>query len=94
MKLCMQPGVFYRARQAGQDELIDGHFYYGRFYQGRHLIGQVDNDGALRYFESQVSGRPTVPEHIAGHVDGLVLILKDGTLFNLVEVERQALEAL
>jgi hypothetical protein len=93
MKLTMLPGVFYRARQAGQDAFIDGRFYYGRFYQGRHLIGQVDDDGAFRYFEGQDNGRPTFPEHVAGQVDGLLLTLKDGTLFNLVEMDRHSLEA-
>lgn len=92
MKLSMHPGVFYRAQQAGKDVFV-GHFYYGRFYQGRQLIGQVDDDGAFRYFSGQDNGRSTFPEHIAGHVDGLVLMLKDGTLFNLIEVDRHTWEA-
>lgn len=93
MKSTMQPKVFYRARRAGHDEFINGYFYNGRFYDRQQFIGQVDDDGAFRYFEVQDNGQPTVPEHLAGHVDGLVLVLKDGTLFNLVEVDRHALGA-
>ena len=89
----MQPGAFYRARQAGHDVFINGHFYNGRFYDRHHFIGQIDDDGAFRYFEGRDNGRPTFPEHIAGHVQSLVLMLKDGTLFNLVEVDRHSLEA-
>lgn len=93
MQLTMKHGVYYRARQAGHEVFINGHFYNGRLYEGRQFIGQIDDDGAFRYFEGKDVGRPTFPEHIAGHVDGLLLTLKDGTLFNLVEVDRHGVEA-
>ncbi|MHC8334695.1 hypothetical protein [Pseudomonas sp. LB3P25] len=89
----MLPQHYYRAVQDGHDQFIAGHFYNGRFYDRHQFIGQIDDDGAFRYFEGQDNGRPTFPEHIAGHVQGLVLMLKDGTLFNLVEVDRHSLEA-
>ncbi|VVO49938.1 hypothetical protein PS838_00237 [Pseudomonas fluorescens] len=91
--LLMQPKLFYRARQAAHDVFIDGHFYNDHFYHHQHeFIGQIEADGAFRYYEEQENGQPTSPEHIAGHVVGLVLILSDDTLFNLVEVDRQSLE--
>lgn len=92
MLLSMQPKLFYRARQAGHDVFIDGHFYNGRFYHRQQFIGQIEVDGAFLYFEGQDNGQPTSPEPIAGHVVGLVLILNNGTLFNLVEVDHQSLE--
>ena len=92
MLLTMQPKVFYRARQAGHDVFIDGYFYNDGFYHRHQLLGQIEEDGTFCYVEGH--GQPTFPEHIGGHVMGLVLILKDGTLFNLVEVDRHSLEAL
>lgn len=92
MSHLMQPGLFYRALQDGNDAFIRGHFYNGRIYDEHHFIGQIDDDGACRYFEGQDHGLPTFPEHIAGHVEGLVLSLKDGTLFSLVVVDPHTLE--
>lgn len=86
----MKTGRYYRALQRGNDAFIDGHFYNGRFYESNNLVGQIDNDGAFRYFESKDDGRPTFPEHIAGHVEGLVLTLKDGSLFDLIEVKSKS----
>ena len=82
----MQPKVFYRARQAGHDVFIDGYFYNGGFYRRHKLLGQIEENGTFGYIKEH--------KHITGHVRGLVLILKDGTLFNLVEVDRHNLEAL
>ena len=92
MLLTMQPKVFYRARQAGHDVFIDGYFYNGGFYRRHQLLGQIEEDGTFGYVKGH--GQSTCPEHIAGHVRGLVLILKDGTLFNLVKVDQHNVEAL
>jgi hypothetical protein len=89
----MQPGVYYRALQEGNDAFIQGHFYNGGFYDGHQLIGQVDDDGTFRYFQGQDNGHPISPEHVAGHLDGLVLHLTDGTLLHLRVVDRPSLEA-
>ncbi|PKH77187.1 hypothetical protein CXF97_24725 [Pseudomonas sp. Choline-02u-1] len=86
----MTPKRYYRALQRGNDAYIDGHFYNGRFYEGNNLVGQIDDDGAFRYFESKDDGRPTFPEHIAGYVEGLVLTLKDGSIFDVIEVESKS----
>ena len=90
MLLTMQPKIFYRARQAGHDAFINGYFYNGGFYRRHQLLGQIEEDGTFGYIKGH--GQSTFPEHIVGHVRGLVLILKDGTLFNLVEVDRHNLE--
>ena len=86
----MQPEIFYWVRQAGHVVFIDGYFYNGGFYRRHQLLGQIEEDGAFGYVKGH--GPSTFP--ISGHVRGLVLILKDGTLFNLVEVDRHNLEAL
>jgi hypothetical protein len=86
----MQPDLYYRALQIGNDTFADGHFYNGGFYDGHELIGQIDLDGTFRYF-GQNDGRPTYLEHIAGEVDGQTLTLKDGSVFDLLVVDRKSL---
>lgn len=84
----MQPAVYYRALQVGNDAFIAGHFLNGLFYEGNHLIGKVDDNGTFRFFERLLDGHPTVPEHVVGYVNGLLLTFMDGTVFNLVETAR------
>ena len=94
MSHTMRPAQYYRALQLNNDQYIQGYFYNGRFYDGHQFIGQIDEDGAFRYFEGQDHGRPTFPEHVAGHVHRLVLMLKDGTVFDLILVDRESVEDL
>ena len=56
------------------------------------FIGQIEAYDVFRCYEAQDNGQPTSPEHTAGHVFVLELILSDGTLFNLVQVDRRSLE--
>lgn len=83
----MNAQLFYRALQRGNDLFINGYFYNARFFEGRFPVGQIDDDGAFRYFASEEEGRPAYPEHVAGHVEGLMLVLSDGTIFDLIEVD-------
>jgi len=88
----MQPDLYYRALQVGNDAFIDGHFLNGLFYEGSHLAGKVEDDGTFHYLERLMDGRTTVPGHVAGHVEHLVLTFIDGTVFNLVETARPSLK--
>jgi hypothetical protein len=88
----MQPGLFYRALQEGNDAFIQGHFHNGRFYDGPRCLGKIDDDGTFRYFQSEGSAHAIAPEHVAGQVDGLVLCLNDGSRFHLIEVDRHTVE--
>lgn len=89
---CSRCNPRYFIGQAGHDVFIDGYFYNGGFYRRHQLLGQIEEDGTFGYIKGH--GQSTFPEHIVGHVRGLVLILKDGTLFNLVKVDQHNVEAL
>lgn len=82
----MLPRLVYRALQRGNNHFINGYFYNAHFFEGRFPIGEIDDDGAFRYYAGEYDGRPAYPEHVAGHVAGLVLVLNDGTIFDLIEV--------
>jgi hypothetical protein len=88
MASLMSPGKRYRLRTDKDGRFVEGYFLDRCFYNDQNKpIGDLEADGCFRHRPGNHIGHLLKYFYYpAGKVEGLRLILRDGTSYDLVEV--------
>ncbi|HEN8732417.1 TPA: SDR family oxidoreductase [Pseudomonas putida] len=88
----MKPGERYRVENVERAHQFPGFFLDGRYYLGPELLTAVGwLEGTKFIYDSlDAEGEPVFPDRVAGTIEGLKLVLVDGTALELSRIEARA----
>lgn len=91
MPSSMKPCKRYRMRPDGDRRFVEGYFLDDCFYNAQGIsIGNVEMDGFFRYRPVNHAGKLLKYFYdFAGTIEGLRLVVREGTGFDLVEMAEE-----